>query len=167
MIRALARTTHIELWVEAGLSSDSSLLRSLLEKARQHADEPVSLGWKRRLYDQAMEIGGECSVARWDGYGGAPILGESVVKTLKLISQLPDSIQPPNLIPSPGGYISFEWHDPEKRVLSVSPKNNLLVWASVLGIDDTRYGRSPARMGWPQAVLDILTEYFTGGRSLT
>jgi len=160
MSRVLARTTHSELSRETGLSDESLLLRDKLEKARKHADEPVSLGWKRQLYDLAMEIGGECSMAGWDGYGGIPILGDSVVKALKLISQLPDSIRPPHLVPSPGGYISFEWHGPEKRVLSVSPKNDLLVWASVLGVDDTRYGRSPARMGWPQAVLDILTDYF-------
>lgn len=167
MSRALAYTTCSELWEESGLSNDSLLLRALLKKARQHADEPVSLGWKRQLYDLAMEIGGECSVAGWDGYDGAPILQEAVIKTLKLISLLPDSAQPPHLVPSPEGYIAFEWHDPRKRVLSVSPKNDLLIWASVLGIDDTRYGRSPARKGWPQPVLDILTECFTSGRSIT
>lgn len=163
MSKVITPTDHRVRLGESGLGDDSILLRSILKKADEHASEPVSLGWKRQLLDQAMEIQDECSVTGWDGYGAEAIARESVVETMNLIQQLPDSIKPPYLVPSPGGYVSFEWHDFEKRVLSVSPKNDLLVWASVLGADDTRYGRSPARKGWPQAVLDILNDYFTNG----
>jgi hypothetical protein len=161
--KLLAHADHSEWLEESGLSVDSTLLRSMLKKAREHASEPVSLGWKRQLHDQAMEIGEECSETGWDGYGAAAIPRESVIKAMYLVHQLPNSVKPPYLVPSPGGYISFEWHDSEKRVLSVSPKNDLLIWASVLGVDDTRYGRSPSRKGWPQAVLDILKDHFANG----
>lgn len=160
MSKVITPADHRVRSEESGLSGDSMLLRSILKKVGEHVSEPVSLGWKRQLYDQAMEIGGECSAAGWDGYGAAAIPQESVVKAMHLVRQLPDSIKPPFLVPSPGGYISFEWHDSEKRVLSVSPKNGLLVWASILGVDDTHYGRSPSRKGWPQAVLDILKDHF-------
>lgn len=163
MSKVVAPTDHRVRQEEAGLSGDSMLLRSLLKEVGEHASEPVSLGLKRQLHDQAMEIGDECSATGWDGYGAAAISRESVIETMRLIHQLPDSVRPPYLVPSPGGYISFEWRDSEKRVLSVSPKNDLLVWASILGVDNTRYGRSPARKGWPQAILDILRDHFTNG----
>jgi hypothetical protein len=163
MSKVITTTDHRVRPEESGLSGDSRLLCSILKKVDEHASEPISLGWKRQLHDQAMEIRDECSVTGWDGYGAAAIPRESVIETMHLIHQLPDSVKPPYLVPSPGGYVSFEWHDSEKRGLSVSPKNDLLVWASVLGVDDTRYGRSPTRKGWPQAVLDILKDYFTNG----
>lgn len=163
MSKLLAHEGRSEWLEESGLSVDATLLRTLLREARAHGSEPVSLGWKRQLHDQAMEIGEECSAAGWDGYGAAAISRESVVKAMNLIHKLPDSVRPPFLVPSPGGYISFEWHDSEKKVMSVSPKNGVLVWASILGVDDTRYGRSPSRKGWPQAVLDILKDHFANG----
>jgi len=167
MSHALGRTPD-RIWTsDSALSKESGRIRQVLEWTKSHQNEPVSLGWKRELYDLAMEIGNECAESGWDGYGAAPITREAVVWTLHLISQLSELIQPPNLVPSPGGYISFEWHDSERRVVSVSPKANLLVWAAVLADDDTQYGKSPIRKGWPLGVLNILYEFFSSSRSVT
>jgi hypothetical protein len=108
-----------------------------------------------------MEIGEECSEPEWDGYNAAPITRDAVIRTLRLVYRLPELIQPPNLVPSPGGYISFEWHDAARRVVSVSPKAELIVWAAVLAEDDSQYGKSPIHKGWPSGVLNILHELFS------
>ena len=161
MSKAIAPGFGSEIWgKETGIGKDSEVLRTVLQKAHDHATEPLSLGWKRQLYDLAMEIGSECSAPGWDGYRGAQIQTKAVIQTLKLISQLPDSSPRPELVPSPEGHISFEWHGSKGRVLSVSPKKELLIWASVLGPDDTAYGRSPARKCWPESILTILRDYF-------
>lgn len=167
MSQALGRTPDHTWTSDSALSKESGIIRQVMEWTKNHQNEPVSLGWKRELYDLAMEIGDECSESGWDGYSAAPITREAVVRTLHLIYQLSELIQPPNLVPSPGGYISFEWHDPERRVVSVSPKADLLVWAAILADNDTQYGKSPIRKGWPSGVVNILHEFFSSSRSVT
>src|SRR5262245_44447985 len=103
MSRTLAIGTRSTSLVEPGCSEESDKLRRKLSSAHQHAYEPISLGWKRLLYDEAMEIRKQCSIADWDGYDGTPISDEAVVRTLRLIRALPDTIAPPDLVPSPEG----------------------------------------------------------------
>jgi hypothetical protein len=152
---------------DTGLSRESGRIRQVFEWTKSHRNEPVSVGWKKELYDLAMEIGEECSESGWDGYNAAPITRDAVIRTLRLIYELSEMIQPPNLVPSPGGYISFEWHDPDRHVVSVSPKAEVIVWAAVLAEDDSQYGKSPIRKGWPSGVLNILYESFSRSRSIS
>lgn len=164
MSQAVARTTE-RIWVSnTGLSQESKQLFRVMEGTRIHANEPLSLGWKRDLYDRAIEIGQECAQADWDGYGGAAITPEAVTSTLELIAELPEMLQPPHLAPSPDGYISLQWHDQERRIVSVSPKEDRLVWAAVLSDDDTQYGKAPLGKGWPQALNEILLAHFSNVR---
>ena len=135
-----------------------------MKGTRIHANEPVSLGWKRDLYYRAIEIGQECTQVDWDGYGGAAITPEAVTRTLELIAELPEMLQPPHLVPSPDGHISFQWHDEQRRVVSVSQKDDRLVWAAVLSDDDTQYGKAPLWKGWPQALNEILLAHFSHAR---
>lgn len=160
MSQLLGRTPDTISISDTGISKESGRIRKILAWTKHHRSEPVSLDLKKDLYDLAMEIGEECSDAGWDGYNASPISKEEVVRTLRLIFQLSESIQPPTLVPSPGGYISFEWHDSRGRVVSVSPKGHLIVWAAVLADDCTLYGKSPAHKGWPTGVLNILHESF-------
>jgi len=165
MSQVIGRTSDSTATSDTGLSKESGRIRQVLAWTQNHRNEPVSLEWKKDLYDSAMEIGEECYESGWDGYSGSPIPHEAVVRTLRLIFQLPELIQPPNLVPSPSGYISFEWHDRERRVLSVAPKGDRLVWAAVLADNDTQYGKSPLHKGWPFTVLNILHEFFSNSRS--
>jgi hypothetical protein len=164
MSLAVARTTE-RIWVSnTGLSKESKQLFRVMKGTRIHANEPVSLGWKRDLYYRAIEIGQECAQADWDGYGAVAIAPEAVTRTLQLIAELPELLQPPHLVPSPDGYISFQWHDSERRIVSVSPKEDRLVWASMLADDDSQYGKAPLWKGWPQSLIDLLQRYFSNAR---
>ena len=164
MSLAVARTTE-RIWVSnTGLSQESKQLFRVMKGTRIHANEPVSLGWKRDLYYCAIEIGQECAQAGWDGYGASAIAPEAVTKTLELIAELPELLQAPYLVPSPEGYISFQWHDSERRIVSVSPKEDRLVWAAMLADDDSQYGKAPLWKGWPQVLIDLLQRYFSNVR---
>lgn len=164
MSQAVARTTE-RIWISnTGLSQESNKLFRVMKRARNHANEPLSIGWKRDLCYRAIEIGQECSQADWDGYGGTAISPEAVTKTLELITELPEMLHPPHLVPSPDGYISFQWHDRDRRIVSVSPKEDRLVWAAILSDDDSQYGKAPLWKGWPQALTDLLLRYFANAR---
>ena len=159
MSQAVARTTERIRISNTGLSQES---KQLFRKwTRIHANEPLSLGWKRDLYCRTIEIGQECAQVDWDGYGGAAITPEAVTRTLELIAELPEMLQPPHPVPSPDGHISLQWHDQERRIVSVSPREDRLVWAAVLSADDTQYGKAPLWKGWPQAVNEILLAHFS------
>lgn len=164
MSRTLAIGTPPTWLVEPGRSEESDKLRRKLSRAHQHAVEPISLGWKRLLYDEAMEIGRQCSTAGWDGYDATAISDEAVVRTLKLIQTLSDTITPPDLVPSPEGEISLEWHDPQRRIVTVTPRPDRLIWAAMMSDHHTQYGKAPLSEGWPRAVLDILNRYFPNAR---
>jgi len=140
------------------------LLWEAAQMVRVHASEPIlSGGWKTLLFDQALEIVGECSKPEWDGYDALPISQDALVLTLHLIHMLPNGIPQPDLVPSPEGEISFEWHSRQGRILSVTPNNEFLVYAAFLGPDHTQCGRSPVHETWPEEILMILSQFFHNG----
>jgi hypothetical protein len=124
------------------------------------ATKPVSLGWRRHLSDRAKTLGDECSRKGWDGYEANPISSEAVSRALLLIELLPEGIEMPELVPDPVGEISFEWSDRHDRILSVTPRKGILVYAAILGHDHTQYGKAPVRSSWPAEVHSILTRHF-------
>lgn len=164
MSRTLPVRTFPLQFIEPGRSQESEDLRRVLSWAHDHANEPLSLGWKRRLYDRTMEIGDRHSQAGWDGYDAEPITREAVVRTLNLLHLLPESISPPDLVPSPEGEISLEWHDVHKRIVSVTPRPNLIIWAALTSDQHSQYGKAPLSDGWPSSLLDLLSQYFPNVR---
>lgn len=164
MSRTLALRTPASQVIEPGLSQESMKLRHVLSWAHDHANEPLSLGWKRLLYDRTMEIGKRYSGSGWDGYDAEPVGIEAVVRTLRLLYFLPESISPPELIPSPEGEISLEWNDVHKRIVSVTPRPNLIIWAAMTSDQHSQYGKAPISDGWPSSLLDLLSQYFPNAR---
>lgn len=164
MSRTLAIRSPSFQPIESGLSQESIKLRQVLSGAYDHANEPLSLGWKRQLYDRAMELGKRYSKAGWDGYDAEPLGIEAVVRTLTLLYFLPESISPPELIPSPEGEISLEWNDVHKRIVSVTPRPKLIIWAAMTSDQNSQYGKAPISDGWPNSLLDLLSQYFPNAR---
>jgi hypothetical protein len=164
MSRTLAIRTPPFQVIEPGISEESIKLRDVLSWAHEHANEPLSLGWKRPLYDRAMEIGKRYSEASWDCYDAEPISSDAIARTLRLIYLLPESISPPELVPSPEGEISLEWNDVHKRIVSVTPRPNLILWAAMTSDQHSQYGKAPISDGWPNALLDVLSQYFPNVR---
>lgn len=145
---------------ETGLSSESEFVFETSCDAQDHTSQPISLGWKLDLYDQVIEIAADCSEPDWDGYDARPLSPEAKERALQIIRLLPDSVQIPELAPSPEGEISFEWYVGRDRLLSVTPQNELLIYAAIVGPDHTQYGRVPVRETWPEEILTILSRYF-------
>lgn len=130
-------------------------------EAHAHATEPISSGWKRLLHDEVAELASECSTPGWDGYGADPISEEAELRAHYLIDVAPESIPPPMMIPSPEGEISLEWHVGRNRSLSVTPEaDHSLIYAAILGPEQTRYGREPFSDSWPPPIVIMLREFF-------
>lgn len=128
--------------------------------------EPISLGWKQIILDEILDVAAACSKEDWDGYGAAAISSEAVGRAFNLMYLAPDSIRPPEVVPSADGEIAFEWHLGRERILSLMPNGDELIFAAVLGPRNNREsGCKPLRGGWPDAVLKILSEYFPNARS--
>lgn len=120
-------------------------------------------GWKASLVDEAFEIFHECSQPGWDGYDAVELSEEAVVNAKNFINLLPDGVSQPDLVPSPDGWLSFEWRSPEDRILSVTIENGVLIYAASVGQDDVHYGRVPLeeyREKFPPCIENILSEYF-------
>lgn len=147
---------------ESGLGQSEAFkdLQRALRDVHAHATKPITFGWKQALKDQVLDIGGECSKQGWDGYNAAPITGEAVGRAYDLVIRLPESMRSPDLCPSPEGEISFEWYFGKDRLLSVTPKENLLFYAAVLGPDHTASGKGPITNAWSKEISDIFGEYF-------
>ena len=94
--------------------------------------EPISLNWKDLLVDEILDIAVSCQKEGWDGYDAAPISSEAVTSAYHLIFSAPDSIRPPEAVPSPDGEIVFEhWHPrltcPMYRLTANLPYGRLLL----------------------------------------
>ena len=167
MILTPTESTNSHWHLGQGLGETSRDLRDAIQRFHAHANEPLSLGWKRNLLDQAQEFGDSCSQAGWDGYDASPISSEAVARALLLIDLIPEWAPPPELAPSPEGEISFEWYSGRNKILSVTPQKGLLVYAASLGTDHTRYGKVPVLDSWPSDILSILSEHFCDARLLS
>jgi hypothetical protein len=143
--------------------SKEFLQNSLAERqAIDHAQEPISKGgWKRDLIDKAIDIYRNCSEEGWDGYDAVPVSIEALEQIYLLIISLPTWTSKPDIVPTPEGEISMEWHTMGKQVLSVYPKEEFLIYAASLGPMNMQYGRSPFQGNWPEEILLILTKYFS------
>lgn len=160
--------THTEdtVWrVGPGQSQTFGEIKRRVIEAHAHASEPISLGWKRSLHDDIAELKTECAEEGWDGYGADPLSDEAEFRAHYLIDIAPDSIRPPTIVPSPEGEISLEWHNDRNRSLSVTPLgDHLLIYAAILGLEQTRFGREPYSDSWPSSLLTLLREFFPRAR---
>ena len=141
-------------------------VQEVLIKGGTQTSDPISLRWKDLLIDEILEIAVTCHKEGWDGYDAAPISSEAVTSAYNLIFSAPDSIRPPEAVPSPDGEIVFEWHSGRYR-MSVMPSGEELIYAANLGPNNVESGRKPLSWGWPRAVLNILSEYFPNARATT
>jgi len=125
--------------------------------------EFLSRGWRASLIAEASEICRECSQPDWDGYDAAALSEEAFVQARNFINLLPDRVSQPDLVPSPDGWLSFEWRSPEDGILSVTIENGILIYATSLGQDHEHCGRVPlaeCREKLPPCIENILAEYF-------
>lgn len=150
--------------LEKGVGEDSRQLRKTEEEVFHHATEPlISGGWKRLLADEVFEIYSECSESGWDGYDASPLSEDSVLHASSFIDLIPVWTPRPDLVPSPDGWISFEWRSFPNRILSVTPENGVVIYAAVLGPQNLHYGRvslEEYRERLPPQIAELLSEYF-------
>ena len=150
--------------LEKGVGEDSNQLRETEKEISLHATQPItSGGWKRLLVSEAFETYIERSEPGWDGYDASPLTQESFLCTRSFIELIPVWAPRPDLVPSPDGWISFEWRSLMNRILSVTPENRVLIYAAALGPQNLHYGRvslEEYREKLPSNITRILSEYF-------
>lgn len=150
--------------LDKGAGEDSSQLMKTREKVLRHATIPLLLGgWKNLMVDEAFEISFECSEQGWDGYDAIPLSRDSFSNASRFIYLLPEWAIQPDIIPSPDGWISFEWRSKNNRIFSVTPENEILIYAASLGPKDMDCGRVSFGSGLdklPSTITKILAEYF-------
>ena len=123
----------------------------------------TSGGGNPLLADEAFEISSECSEHGWDGYDASPLSENSVLHARNFIDLIPVWAPRPDLVPSPDGWLSFEWRSRTNRMLSVTPENEVLIYAAALGHQHVHYGRvhlEECREKLPTHLTEILSEYF-------
>ena len=150
--------------LEKGVGEDSNQLWETEKKISLHATQPMtSGGWKRLLVDEAIEICIECSEPGWDGYDASPLSRDSFLHARSFLDLIPVWAPRPDLVPSPDGWISFEWRSLMNRILSVTPENRILIYAAALGPQNVHYGSvslEEYREKLPPSITRILSEYF-------
>ena len=149
---------------EKGVGEYSNQLWETEKKVSLHATQPItSGGWKELLVSEAFEIYIERSEPGWDGYDASPLSKESFLHARSFIDMIPVWAPRPDLVPSPDGWISFEWRSLMNRILSVTPENRVLIYAAALGPQNVHYGRvslEEYREKLPSNITRILSEYF-------
>ncbi|MEC4667912.1 MAG: hypothetical protein VST65_00095 [Nitrospirota bacterium] len=142
-------------------------IQEVLIKGGTQTSDPISLRWKDLLIDEILEIAVTCHKEGWDGYDAAPISSEALSRACNLIYSAPDSIRPPEAVPSPDGEIAFEWHIGREKMMTVMPRGEELIYAAILGPNNVENGRKLLSGGWPSSIVNILLEYFPNARPTT
>ena len=150
--------------LEKGVGVDSTQLWETEKEVSLHATQPItSGGWKRLLVSEAFGIYIECSEPGWDGYDASPLSPDSFLHASTFIELIPVWAPRPDLVPSPDGWISFEWRSLMNRILSVTLENRVLIYAAALGPQNLHYGRvslEEYRERLPPQIAELLSEYF-------
>ena len=114
------------------------------------------------LVDEAFEIYCECSEPGWDGYDALALSKEAFLNAKHFIDLIPDWVSRPDLVPSPDGWLSFEWRSHQNRILSITPENEVLIYAAMLGPQHVHYGRVSLKKDQdklPPEITNMLSEY--------
>lgn len=124
--------------------------------------EPIYVRWKELIRDEILDVGITCSKEGWDGEDAAPISTDAIGRALNLIYLAPDTIRPPEIVPSADGEIAFEWRRGRDRILSLVPHKSDIIFSAILGpINNRENGCKPLKNGWPVRVTELLLEYFS------
>jgi hypothetical protein len=148
------------IWeLKGGLSPESRTIQNLLNAAREHARQPISRSWQTFLKDNVREVSKRYAHEGWDGYDASPISTASTVAALKLIDQLPENLQEPQVVPEPDGEIALEWRSGKDTLFSLTVSGPTLSYAGIMG-SKRRYGQERFFNELPQIILDTLSSYF-------
>lgn len=131
----------------------------------EQTSEPVYTGWKGLIGDEILDAGIACSREGWDGENAVPISAGAVGRALNLIYLAPDTIHPPEVVPSADGEIAFEWRKGRERMIALVPHDDDVIFAAILGpLNNRESACKPLKNGWPLRVTELLLEYFTYAR---
>lgn len=101
--------------------------------SEQQTAESIYVRWKELIRDEILDVGITCSGKGWDGEDAAPISTDAVDRALNLIYLAPDTIHPPEIVPSADGEIAFEWRRGRDRIFSLVPHKNDIIFSAILG----------------------------------
>ncbi|HEB71047.1 MAG TPA: hypothetical protein ENI77_00320 [Nitrospirae bacterium] len=157
----LSPTSDLERSTKSGVSEASQKLQyEIAPEVDRIFREPISWRWKDDLEEDVIEILEECEEEGWDGYGAKPIKPENKYRIKMILDLLQYNLLPPEIIPEPDGYLSFEWRR-DDVAFSVTVEPCKLVYAAILGAGRTQHGEEPFYGDdLPEAIKDILTKYF-------
>ncbi len=134
-------------------------LNSNSKSAFDDFQKSFSREWKQRTQSELYEILRECSRKNWDGYDADPVTPESFHLANKFLSCLPEDVNPPEVIPEPDGYISFDWEN-EDSSFSVSAHEQLLIFAGIFEDTNKHHGEEKFINQIPDIISFFLTKYF-------
>ena len=106
--------------------------------------------------EDVSRIAQECSMTNWDGYGAAPIAGDTHWQACLFLDTLPLGTPAPSVGAEPDGHLTLEWYRSPRHTLSVSvsPEGDLH-YAALLG-PAKAYGTEPFLGDIPQSILDLI-----------
>ena len=145
------------------LSQTGDTLKEAIQDSRSHADRSIVLGWRQELRDHLAEVICEAFAPGWDGYDATPLTYRAILDALHMIDLLPETISPPDIIPTPSGEIVFEWDRRENYIFSITVHNGSLVYAGLIGPGRQRSGQEPLGDELPHVVTEILAAHFPKG----
>lgn len=149
------------IWqIKEGISPESKTIQDLLISAREHSRQPISQSWQTFLKDQVREVSNRCSQVGWDGYNANPISRASMFWALKLIDQLPENVQEPQIVPEPDGEIALEWNSGKDMLFSLTASGSKLIYGGIMGSNHKLYGQEQFFNELPQTIANTLSNYF-------
>ena len=126
---------------------------------RNHASDTISLGWRRALNQQLIEIQSRCDKSNWDGYLALPISQKTMLAAMVFLSLLPDYIEMPDIVPEPTGEIGFLWEKGEDITFLVSVNADTIVFVELFG-SNKNHGERKFLYNLPPNIEKTLLDYF-------
>ena len=138
----------------SGVGTDSAYISRSLDNLRSHKMSTAVGGQPLALKSQILDIQKDCSIQDWDGYGAYPINRTVATMALRLVDLLPNGLQDPEIVPEPEGLMGFEWISESGDRLLITPKDNSIIYASIIG-DNTSHGKINLGNELPEEISKI------------
>jgi flagellar hook-length control protein FliK len=148
-------TSHYEL----GVSQTSQHLVKYTAQILNHASETISLGWRKALNQQLMDMQSRNNKSGWDGYQANPISQQTMFAAMIFLTLLPDYIEMPDIVPEPTGEIGFLWEKGEDITLLISISPETIVFVELSGSSKS-HGERKFPRELPSNIKKTLFDYF-------
>ncbi len=143
-----------------GMSPTAQRIAKTASEGRRRLQQSRMVGLGSAVFEELATVAAECAQSDWNGYGGQPVIQDTLTNAFRVLEALPLGTPAPTVGAEPDGHLTLEWHRSRRRTLSVSvsPEGELH-YAALIG-PSRAFGTETFFDEVPVTILDLIRRVY-------